>query len=103
MKEIIKNIYMVRKPSDLEEVISTSYEHINDIKPDIEVVETVELSAEDYDKLCKRPLADYRFLAGKGGYENDIRQVVKITAPERQILFVDPSGSSYCRYLGILM
>ena len=54
-------------------------------------------------RLCKSPLNDYGFLKGKGGYsdEHEYRQVVEITADGQPTLYADPSGSSYCRYLGI--
>lgn len=48
--------------------------------------------------------ADYqRQYEPKGGYsdEHEYRQVVEITADGQPTLYADPSGSSYCRYLGI--
>jgi hypothetical protein len=45
---------------------------------------------------------DYEFLARKGGYDDDeMRMVVELKCPDKPTLYVDPSGSSYCRYMGL--
>ena len=69
----------------------------------VAVVETIILSLAEYKKVCRNPLNDYDFLKGKGGYcdEHDYRQVVEIKAEGQPTLYADPSGSSYCRYLGV--
>ena len=42
------------------------------------------------------------FLVGKGGYDDDgMRQVIALTCKGHKTLYADPSGSAYCRYLGI--
>lgn len=47
-------------------------------------------------------MVDRDFLAGKGGYnEAEQRTVIKLTCKGKKALLVDPSGSAYCRYLGI--
>ena len=96
------NTYMVRKPSDLDEVKSTTRANSDRLET-VAVVEIINLPPAKHKKLCKNPLADYDFLKGKGGYsdEHDYRQVVEITADGQPTLYADPSGSSYCRYLGI--
>lgn len=65
--------------------------------------ETINLTPAEHKRVCRNPLNDYGFLKGKGGYcdEHDYRQVVEITADDQPTLYADPSGSSYCRYLGI--
>ena len=69
-------IYMVRKPSDIDEVMELW--------------------------VCLFPLDDYIFLSGKGGYDDENhRQVVELKCAGRPTLYVDPSGSSYCRYMGV--
>lgn len=93
--------YLVRKPSDLDEVISTTKSHLNDME-DVVITETIELDPKAYKELTERPLRDYDFLKGKGGYnDEDQRTVVAITCKGKQTLLADPSGSAYCRYLGI--
>lgn len=100
--------YMVRKPSDIEEVLSVSTTIVKDCPFRVEEVlisETINLSREEYKKVCERPLADYEFLTGKGGYDKvddkEYRKVVELTCDGHLTLYTDPEGSSYCRYLGI--
>ena len=94
--------YMVRKPSDLDEVKSITRAN-SDRMETVAVVETIILSLAEYKKVCRNPLNDYDFLKGKGGYcdEHDYRQVVEIKAEGQPTLYADPSGSSSCRYLGV--
>lgn len=100
--------YMVRKPSDIEEVLSVSQSIARDCPyrfEEVSISETINLSKADYQKICGQPLDDYEFLKGKGGWIvlNDVeyRQVVELTCDGHLTLYADPSGSSYCRYLGI--
>jgi len=47
-------------------------------------------------------LDNYIFLSGKGGYDDTgHRKVVAIKCQDKPTLYVDPSGSSYCRYMGV--
>lgn len=94
--------YMVRKPSDLDEVKSTTRANSERLET-VAVVETINLTPAEHKRVCKSPLNDYGFLKGKGGFsdEHDYRQVVEITADGQPTLYADQSGSSYCRYLGI--
>ena len=94
--------YMVRKPSDLAEVKSITRANIDRLET-VAVTETIKLTPAEYKRVCKHLLTDYSFLKGKGGYssEHEYRQVVEITADGQPTLYADPSGSSYCRYLGI--
>ena len=94
-------VYMVRKPSDLDEVktLCKKYEHEAE---DILIEETVYLPLVWYEALCQRPLDNYIFLSGKGGYDDaGHRKVVAIKCDGKPTLYVDPSGSSYCRYMGV--
>lgn len=95
--------YLVRKPSDLEEVETLTRIYSNEAKIAViaEIAETIHLTPKQYKNLCNNPLRNYQFLEGKGGYENDVRQVVELTCKGEKSLYADPSGSSYCRYLGI--
>lgn len=94
-------IYMVRKPSDIEEVrdLCRRYAHLAE---EAVVAETVELPVVWYDAVCRCPLDNYIFLSGKGGYDDENhRQVVALKCQGKPTLYVDPSGSSYCRYMGV--
>lgn len=94
--------YMVRKPSDLDEVKTITRAN-SDRFETVAIAETINLTPLEYKVLCRNPLNDYDFLKGKGGYcdEHEYRQVVEIKAEGQPTLYADPSGSSYCRYLGI--
>lgn len=94
-------IYMVRKPSDIDEVMELCRRYNNQAE-EVTVAETVNLPPVWYDAVCQNPLNDYIFLSGKGGYDDENhRQVVALQCPDKPTLYVDPSGSSYCRYMGI--
>ena len=96
--------YMIRKPSDIDEVLNKAEEY-PPVFEVAEITETINLTPEQYKAVCKRPSDNYNFLTGKGGYEVydgiEYRQVVELTCDGEKNLYVDPSGSSYCRYLGI--
>ena len=71
--------YLVRKPSDLEEVMELTKRYGNEAT-EVKVAETIRLDEETYKAICENPMADYGFLTGKGGYDDDgMRQVVKIS------------------------
>lgn len=97
----IVKIYMVRKPSDIDEVIELSQRYYNQAE-EVTVAETINLIPKQYNAICRAPLDDYNFLAGKGGYDDENhRQVLELQCPGKPTLYVDPSGSSYCRYMGV--
>jgi hypothetical protein len=93
--------YMVRKPCDFAEVESLCKQYARNAEV-VKVIETVDLTPEVYEKVCNNPMDDYEFLARKGGYDDDeMRMVIELKCPEKPTLYVDPSGSSYCRYMGL--
>ena len=93
--------YMVRKPSDIEEVRNLTQQYAP-LAEEVVVAETVRLSPVWYQAVCQRPLDNYIFLSGKGGYnEDNQRQVIALKCDGQPTLYADPSGSNYCRYLGI--
>ncbi len=94
-------VYMVRKPSDFEEVRTLCKKYTYEAEYVI-IEETIHLPLVWYESVCHRPLDNYIFLSGKGGY-NDAghRKVVAIKCLGKPTLYVDPSGSSYCRYMGL--
>jgi len=68
----------------------------------IEIEFRKELTDAEYDDFTSALLADRDWLAGRGGYlEGSGRSVVEVTAPNRTTLYVDPSGGSYGRYVGV--
>ena len=93
-------VKLARKPSDLSEVKNLDIDHPNE---EVKISETIELSEKDYNDFIKHPLRDYDYLKGKGGYDDDgNRTAVAIRSKGKQTLVVDPSGSTYARYMGIL-
>lgn len=96
--------YMIRKPSNIDEVLNKAEEY-PPVFEVAEIAETINLTPKQYKAICKRPFDNYDFLTGKGGYEVydgiEYRQVIALACEGEQTLYVDPSGSSYCRYLGI--
>ena len=99
MSDTIHVIY-ARKPCDWHEIESGSRRDCGTAYP-TEIVETKEMTAAEYDTFVAKPLASREWLAGKGGWKNNnVRYAIAVTAPERETLFVDPSGSDYGRYVG---
>lgn len=92
--------YLIRKPEDIDEVISMSA-HYPERAREVEIAEMIELNTRQYDCVCKNPFRNYSFLTGKGGYKDGYLQVVELTCKDKQALYANPEGSSYCRYLGI--
>lgn len=88
-----------RKPCSLDEVL-----HNADPSAPLEPIEIElhkELTEAEYDAFANTLLQDRDWLAGLGGHANGRRRVVAVSAPGRTTVFVDPSGSSYGRYVGI--
>lgn len=92
--------YMVRKPSDLEDVLvlTKKYGYLSE---EVRIVEKIKLTPEQYEDVCNNPLNDYPFLEGKGGYEDNMHCVIELSCGRKKKLYVDPSGTSYCRYMGV--
>ena len=66
------------------------------------IEETINLPLVWYEALYQCPLDNYIFLSSKGGYDDlGQRKVVAIKSQGKPTLYVDPSGSSYCRYMGV--
>ena len=90
---------LTRKPCKLDEVL-----HNSDSSAPLESI-TIEfhkeLTAAEYDAFASNLLEDRDWLAGHGGHSNGQRSVVEVSAPGRTTLYVDPSGGSYGRYVGV--
>lgn len=99
MNDTVRVIY-ARKPENWHEIESGS-RYGNSTAYNTEIIETREMTAAEYDAFIAKPLASREWLAGKGGWKNnDTRHAIAITAPERETLYIDPSGSDYGRYVG---
>ena len=88
-----------RKPCSLDEVL-----HNTDPSPPPEIIAIEfrkELTTAEYDVFANTLLEDRDWLTGRGGHSNGKRSVVEVSAPGRTTLYVDPSGSSYGRYVGV--
>ena len=88
-----------RKPCSLDEVL-----HNTDPSPPPEIIAIEfrkELTTADYDVFANTLLEDRDWLTGRGGHSNGKRSVVEVSAPGRTTLYVDPSGGSYGRYVGV--
>lgn len=94
-------VYMVRKPSDFEDVKTLCKKYAHKAE-ELLIEETINLPPTWYEEFCQCPLDNYIFLSGKGGYDDfGHRKVVAIKCSGKPTLYVDPSGSSYCRYMGV--
>lgn len=93
-------VRFARKPYRFDEVEAAARD-TDDPGSRVMIAETKELSAAEYDAFTNSLLKDREWLSGKGGYLNNTRQAIEVTAPDRQTLYVDPSGSSYGRYVGL--
>ena len=84
-----------RKPADLSEVGDEgSYK--------VFVTETREMTPAVFDGFASQLLKSRDWLSGKGGYLEDGRLCIEIRATGRPMLYVDPSGGDYGRYVAWL-
>jgi hypothetical protein len=89
----------IRKPCSLDEVLHNSDPSAPPESINIEFHK--ELTTAEYDIFANTLLQDRDWLTGRGGHANGQRQVVEVSAPGRTTLYVDPSGGSYGRYVGV--
>ena len=88
-----------RKPCSIDEV-----HHNSDpsVPPEVITIEfRKELTPAEYDAFANTLLDDRDWLTGRGGHADGHRRVVEVSAPGCTTLYVDPSGSSYGRYVGV--
>ena len=88
-----------RKPCSLDEVLHNTDPSAPPEPIAIELRK--ELTAAEYDAFASTLLDNRDWLAGHGGHSNGKRSVVEVSASGRTTLYVDPSGSSYGRYVGV--
>jgi len=92
-------IRFARKPSSLQEMMAEIDSRGCEVAK-CQVAETVTLTTEEYDNFTRLIYKNWDWLDGKGGDRNGVRQVIAITAPERETLYANPEGYSYARYIG---
>jgi len=100
MNEIQIRAHFARKPYNIDDV-RAQIESRREVPEHIEIEARHELTTQAYDAFCHEPLKDREWLRGKGGWRDGVRQVVEVTAPGRDTLYIDPSGSAYGRYIGM--
>lgn len=88
-----------RKPCSLDEVLHNTDPSAPPESITIDLRK--ELTATEYDAFANTLLEDRDWLAGRGGHADGHRRVVEVSAPGRTTLYVDPSGSSYGRYVWV--
>lgn len=91
-----------RKPMSLKEIESGAFNDEGEMA-EAGISETITLTTPDYDDFASNFTLGRPWLDGKGGLKNRVRQVIKVTAPDREDLFIDPSGYNYARYVGFLV
>ncbi len=95
VEELGIRLPFARKPLDLRDM-SVSGDYI------VYVTETRTMTPEEFDGFAANLLTSRDWLAGKGGYLGQGRLCVEIHAPGRPYLYVDPSGSDFCRYVAAI-
>ncbi len=97
----IVKVYVMRKPSDFEKVKTLCKKYAHEAE-EVLIEEIINLPLVWYKVVCQRLLDNYIFLSGKGGYDDlGHRKVVALKCPDKPTLYVDSSGLSYCRYMGL--
>jgi hypothetical protein len=101
MTDTVQVIY-ARKPCNWHEIETGSRKGYGGQPYKTEIIETREMTEAEYNEFIADPLASRDWLAGKGGFKDiETRLAIAITSPGRRILYVDPSGSDYGRYIGM--
>lgn len=92
-KQDIVKVIFTRKPVTLEDVTGCIRTVI--------VGKTKILTTAQYDIFTTRLSKEYAWLKSEYDNESELVQVIKVTAPDRVTLFIDPSGHGYARYVGV--
>ena len=95
--ELNVRLPFARKPADLSEVGGEGNYKVF-------VTETREMTPAEYDIFASQLCKSRDWLSGKGGYLplEDGRLCIEIRATDRPMLYVDPSGGDYGRYVARL-
>lgn len=95
VEELSVRLPFARKPANLQDM-SASGDYV------VYVTETRDMTPEAFDGFAATLLRSRDWLSGKGGYVGQGRLCVEVHAPGRPMLYVDPSGSDYARYVARL-
>ena len=95
VEELGIRLPFARKPVDLKNMCAAG-DYL------VYITETRTMTPEEFDGFAANLLTSRDWLAGKGGYLGQGRLCVEIHAPGRPYLYVDPSGSDFCRYIARL-
>ena len=95
VEELSVRLPFARKPTDLSEVDGEGNYKVF-------VIETREMTPTQFDTFASQLLKSRDWLSGKGGYLADGRLCVEVRTTGRPILYVDPSGGDYGRYVARL-
>lgn len=94
-----------KKQSDTIKVIFTrkpvTLEDVTGCIRTVTVGKTKEFTNAQYDAFTTKLSKEYAWLKGKYDNESEFVQVIKVTAPDRPTLFIDPSGYGYARHVGV--
>ena len=91
----MKAVFYYKAPSIYEKFIK----NYSDGYMDYTVTKEVTVTAEQYDAWVGDLLADFPPIAGLGGCVEGVVQAVRVSAPGRKALIVDPEGYNYARYI----
>ncbi|MEZ7846842.1 MAG: hypothetical protein QMB17_00315 [Polaromonas sp.] len=95
VQELSLRLPFARKPADITDMAVTG-DYV------VYVTETRTMTPEEFDGFSLNFFTSRDWLAGKGGYAGQGRLCIEVHAPGRPYLYVDPSGSNYCRYVARL-
>lgn len=95
VEELSVRLPFGRKPVDLTDIAATGNDKVY-------VTETKEMTPAEFDSFATALYKSHDWLKNKGGYFKNGRLCVEVIAPGRPILFIDPSGSDFPRYVARL-
>ena len=95
VEELSVRLPFGRKPTCIMDIAATGNDRIY-------VTEKKEMTPAEFDSFAAALHKSHDWLKDKGGYYKNGRLCVEVTAPGRPILFIDPSGSDYPRYVARL-
>jgi hypothetical protein len=95
VQELSLRLPFARKPADITDMAVTG-DYV------VYVTETRTMTPEEFDGFSLNFFTSRDWLAGKGGYAGQGRLCIEVHAPGRPYLYVDPSGSNYCRYVAAI-
>lgn len=95
VQELSLRLPFARKPADITDMAVTG-DYV------VYVTETRTMTPEEFDGFSLNFFTSRDWLAGKGGYAGQGKLCIEVHAPGRPYLYVDPSGSNYCRYVAAI-